>query len=204
MRDIYVAAGSLIAGAVIAVLSEWIIGKMHHRSLLRQLRNMLRLRRRVSLQEELLMAQLLAEKIQSDGFKPTLILAVVPGGLMIAEWLSRRELGSRDNPLPVGTVYVGQERDEFGIITKKATVKGDLSGVTKALAPESRVLLVINVCRGGTTLEASYKFLSGLMPRDCIRTAALFCPSQPNLKINYYVERTDETVVFDWKASFAN
>ena len=80
MRDIYVAAGSLIAGAVIAVLSEWIIGKMHHRSLLRQLRNMLRLRRRVSLQEELLMAQLLAEKIQSDGFKPTLILAVCTWG----------------------------------------------------------------------------------------------------------------------------
>jgi hypothetical protein len=87
-----------LVGVCVGALLAWIIGKLQQIRLLQKLQDMWMDRERVSLNEELLMTQLLAEKIRKAKFIPDVIFAVSPGGMHIAEWLSRRFLGSFSNP----------------------------------------------------------------------------------------------------------
>lgn len=69
-------------------LLTWAIGKVQQSHLVRELRDVLHDRQHVSLNEEFLMAQILAKKIRKADSLPDVIFAVSPGGLMIGEWLS--------------------------------------------------------------------------------------------------------------------
>lgn len=142
------------------------------------------------------MTKLLGHKIHADNFKPDVIFAVSPGGLMIAEWLSRRELGNRTNPIPVRAVFVKQERTEKEIQVERAHVENEPDEISK-ISGESKVLVVIDVARGGQTLGETYKYLRGHFPAENLRTAALF--KTKKVRVNYFVTETDKQINFQWK-----
>jgi hypothetical protein len=98
-------------GAIVGGILTWIIGKIQQKNFLQRLKDALRDRWHVSLDEEFLMTQLLGQVMRTAGYKTDVIFAVSPGGLMIAEWLSRRELGDFRNPIPVRSVCQGRAVD---------------------------------------------------------------------------------------------
>jgi len=104
--EIWLALLIAMVSVVVGGLLTWIIGKAQQAYLLRRLRDTVINREHVSVNEEFLMTQLLADKIQEANFKPDIIFAVCPGGAMIAEWLSRRFLGNRSAPIPVQLLYM--------------------------------------------------------------------------------------------------
>jgi hypoxanthine phosphoribosyltransferase len=198
MRDWSTLLAALV-GAVLGGGLTWVIGKIQMQDLLRRLVDVLRDRWHVSLEEEFLMTQLLGQRIKTAGYKTDVIFAVSPGGLMIAEWLSRRELGNFRNPVPVRSVCLKSVRSTAGVITEKAVVESDLSALTAGLSKQAKVLLVNDISRGGGTLQVAYDFLKSFFPEDNILTATLFCHRDAATKPRFRVVETDKAVRLDWK-----
>lgn len=198
MRDWSTLLGTLI-GAVLGGFFTWIIGKIQQRDFLTRLKDALRDRWHVSLDEEFLMTELLGQQMRAARYKPDVIFAVSPGGMMVAEWLSRRELGDFRNPVPVRTVCIRTVRSAAGVITERAQVESDLNGATAGLSKEVKALLVSDISRGGGTLQVAYDFLRSFFPEANIVTGTLFCHTDAATKPRFRVVETDKAVRFDWK-----
>lgn len=192
---------STIIGVLLGGFLTWWVGKRQQPELVERLRGMVLDRQHVSLDEEFVLAQLLATKIRAAEFTPDVIFAISPGGGMIAEWLSRICLGDYRNPVRVRSIYVESQRSGGGVLTEKAIVKEDLKGLTLGLRPDSNVLLVNDISRGGATLQAAYDLLRQAFPSRCISTATLFCHTDARTKPRFCALMTKKTIRFDWKHS---
>jgi hypoxanthine phosphoribosyltransferase len=198
MRDWSTLLAALV-GALVGGILTWVIGKIQLRDFLRRLEDTLRDRWHVSLDDEFLMTQLLGQQMRTAGYKPDVIFAVCPGGMMIAEWLSRREFGDFRNPIHVRSVCVKSVRSTAGVIADKTVVESDLNGLIAGLPKRTKVLLVNDISRGGGTLQAAYDFLKTFFPEGNIITATLFCYKDAATKPRFRVVETDKAVRFDWK-----
>ncbi len=185
----------VVAGASLA----WIIGYSQQNSLWGRLRNALMDKRHVSLNEELLMTRMLAEKIRGADFKPEIIFAISPGGAMIAEWLSRGGLLDVSAPIPVRTMCVHSKCFSGGVDTQKVVVRDQLGGLVAGLSNDSQVLLVNDISRGGETLRVAHEFLTSHLRHENVVTATLFCHRDAKTKPRFYVVMTDKLIRFDWK-----
>ena len=194
-ESLLLALFSVVLGGILT----WVIGKAELSYLLRRLKDAVTNREYVSLNEELIMTEMLSGKIQRSGYKPDVIFAISPGGGMIAEWLSRRFLGSDTDPIPVGSLCVVTERTSGGVKATKARVDQESTLNPESLRKESRVLLVNDVSRGGYTLDAAYSFLRKFFPDENIQSATLFCYKEANVKPKYYAVETKRTIRFEWK-----
>ena len=193
-----------MVGVVLGGLLTWIIGKYqsksHRKELLKELQNAVLNREHVSVNEEFLMTQLLAEKIQYDNFKPDVIFAICPGGAMIAEWLSRRFLGNCSKPIPVQLLYMRPEQKNTSVETNMVEVDKELTTISSVLSKSSKILLVNDISRGGHTLYSACEFLEEKFPEGNIRSATLITHQDANAQPRkYYVAITTKTVRFDWK-----
>jgi len=195
---IWLALLIMMLGIVLGGLVTWIIGKVQQIHLLRQLRDAVIDRERVSVNEEFLMTQMLAEKIREANFKPDVIFAVCPGGAMIAEWLSRRFLGKRSAPIPVKLLYMSREQEDEGRKRDIAKVDDSLSAIPPDLPSDSKVLLVNDVSCSGFTLNGAEEFLKKHF--SDMRSATLICYLTSAVKPEYYAAITRKTVRFDWKS----
>jgi hypothetical protein len=139
---IWLAVLVAMVSVIVGGLLTWINGKVQQINLLRKLRDAVIDRERISVGEEFLMTQMLAEKIQQEADKADVIFAVCPGGAMIAEWLSRRFMGNRSDPIPVKLLYMSREQKEDGRKSDVAKVDDKLSAIPPDMSPDSKVLLV--------------------------------------------------------------
>ena len=188
------------AGVILGGVLTWVIGKLQQTQLIRKLRNLWANAREIGLNEELLMTELLAEKIQQADFHPDVIIAVSPGGEMIAEWLSRRFLGNALHPIPVRVIWVNTKRKEGALIVEHAAVDDGSPGCIVGLDRTSNVLLVTDICRGGQTFLAACEFLEKELCEANIQTAALLRHGISRVEPLYTVSTTDQDVHFEWKA----
>jgi len=187
-----------MVSVVVGGLLTWIIGKAQQVHLLHKLRDAVIDRERVSVGEEFLMTQLLADKIQEANFVPDIIFAVCPGGAMIAEWLSRRFLGKRSTPIPVKLLYMSREQEDEGHKRDIAKVDDKLSAIPLDLPQDLIVLLVNDISRSGFTLDGAEEFLKKHFSN--IRSATLICYQDAAVKPEYYAAVTRKTIRFDWKS----
>ena len=192
---------AVIFGAFLGGLPTWFFSKKLQGNLLYRIKEALKDRRHVCLNEEFLMTEMLAKKIQQDYYKPEVIFAICPGGAMISEWLSRRFLGSSHNVIPVRTLCIKCERSGGGVKSLKCFIKEDIDQVTKGLNKSSEVLLVNDISRGGRSLEVAHDFLCKFFPSEKVSSATLFCHIDARIKPRFYAAETDKTVRFDWKES---
>lgn len=194
---LFVSMVSVLVGGVLT----WAIGKAQQRLLLRRLRDMVLDRERVSLSEEFLMTRLLAEEMEKADFVPDVIFAICPGGAMVAEWLSRRFLGTRSAPIPVQSIFVIQKWSSGGVKVIEAKVDDISTAIPSALPTNSKILLVNDISRSGSTLKATHEFLKNRFVDNNIETATLVCHIQASTKPRFYVAMTKKVVRFDWKES---
>jgi len=150
-----IAVVSIVIGALLTWFIGKKLGKIHQAELLKKLRDAVLDREHVSLNEEFLMTELLAEKLSKANFKPDIIFAICPGGAMIAEWLSRRFFGNRSAPTPMQLLYMTPQKG--GMVTNDHLVEVDdmFTTIPSDLSKDSKVLLVNDVSRGGHTLHAA-------------------------------------------------
>lgn len=192
-----------MVSVVVGGLLTWIIGKAQQVHLLYKLRDAVIDREQVSVNEEFLMTQLLAEKIQKADYMPDVIFAVCPGGAMIAEWLSRRFLGNRLTPIPVQLLYMIPEQIEKGD-QKRTVMKVDdkWAATPPSLSKDSKILIVNDIIRSGHTLDVALEFLTEhfQVPEENIQSATLICHKQATIQLTYYVAETRKTIRFDWKS----
>ena len=203
--EIWAALLIAFVSIVIGGLLTWVIGKalgaIQQTELLKKLRDAVIDREHVSVNEEFLMTQLLAEKILNDNFIPDVIFAVCPGGAMIAEWLSRRFFKKRSVSIPVQSLYmVIQETKEEGMRKIEANVDDKLAVISSGLPKNSKVLLVNDISRSGHTLDAAYGFLRNHFQEGSIRSATLIYHKDTTVIPKYYVALTEKTIRFDWKS----
>lgn len=210
--EIWLAILMTLVGIVAGALLTWLIGKklgeIQQNVLLEKLRNAILDREHISVNEEYLMTELLAKKIRDKNaeYKPDVIFAVCPGGAMIAEWLSRRFLGSRLDPIPVQLLNMvpAQAKTNNEGKTPHIKVREGWTAQPRCLGKDSRVLLVNDISRTTLTMEEALDFLtdSFQIPRQNIQTGALICseavpdPARPT----YYVAATTKFTRFDWKS----
>ncbi len=187
-----------LVSVVVGGLLTWVISRISEIRLIHKLRDAVIDRERVSINEEFLMTQMLAEKIQKDEYQPNIIFAVCPGGAMIAEWLSRRFLGKRPIPIPVKLLYMRREQENEGRKRDIAVVDDKLSAIPTDLPPDSKVLLVNDISRSGFTLNGAEEFLKKHFSN--IRSATLICYQDAAVKPDYYAAVTRKTIRFDWKS----
>ncbi|MHC4206033.1 MAG: phosphoribosyltransferase family protein [Planctomycetota bacterium] len=199
-----IAAVSIVIGGLLT----WIIGKklgeIQQTELLNKLKDAVLDREFVSVNEEFLMTQLLAEKIQDAKFKPDVIIAVCPGGAMIAEWLSRRFLGNRLAPIPVQLLnMVPQQKKENTISTTHIELDENWAAIPPGLSKDSKVLVVNDISRTSHTIDKALNYLTNSLqvPIQNIQTAILIYSQQlpGDAKPTYYVAKTTKTIHFDWK-----
>ena len=213
--EIWITILAMIAGIILGGLLTWIIGiiqdKILQRELISKLRDAVIDREHVSVNEEFLMTQLLAEKIQEekqDGGKytPDVIYAVCPGGAMIAEWLSRRFLGTRFDPTPVQILYMVPPQKRENDASWIPHIRVDDRWITKppGLCEDSRVLLVNDISRTSHTSDNALDFLINTLgiPRQNIKSVALICHQQvpESARPDCYVAETSKLIRFDWKS----
>ena len=197
MGTLYALLIALVSVVVGGVLT-WVITKISEIRLLGKLKDAVIDRERVSINEEFIMTQMLAEKIQKDEYEPNIIFAVCPGGAMIAEWLSRRFLGKRPIPIPVKLLYMRREQEDEGRKRDIAMVDDKLSAIPTDLPPDSKVLLVNDISRSGFTLNGAEEFLKKHFSN--MRSATLICYQDAAVKPEYYAAVTRKTIRFDWKS----
>ena len=191
----------VVAGAV----CTWILGiirdRISQKELIDKLRDAVLDREHVSINEEFLMTQMLAEKIKEAGFAPDLIFAVCPGGAMIAEWLARRFLGDHDTPTPVQLLYttpVRKEDPSHGRTDMK--VDDRWTAIPPALSDDSKVLIVNDISRTGDTLKAACDFVASHVKAENLQSATLIYSVMSHSVPTYHVAKTPKNVRFDWKS----
>ena len=196
--EIWLALSITLVSVVIGGILTWVISKIHEISLLHKLKDAVIDRERVSINEEFLMTQMLAEKIQKDEYEPDIIFAVCPGGAMIAEWLSRRFMGKRPTPIPVKLLYMVRDQENEGRTKDIAKVDDNLSVIPPHLSSDLKVLLVNDISRSGFTLNGAKEFLKKHF--SSIQSATLICYQDAAVKPEYYAAVTRKTIRFDWKS----
>jgi hypoxanthine phosphoribosyltransferase len=191
-----------VVGAALGIVGRWLIGIWERAILLRKLKNAMLNRERVSLNEEFLMTRLLAQKIRKDKFSPDVIFGICPGGAMIAEWLSRRFLGSWDKPAPMQVLYMVPEHDDDGAINMK--VDEEWTAISPGMSKDAKVLVVNDITRTGDTLKVACNFLANHFDRKNIQSAVLVRDVQDKKNPTYHVAMTAKAVQFDWKTYSAD
>jgi len=79
-------------------------------------------------------------------------------------------------------------------------VNDKLTTIPSDLPKDSKVLLVNDISRGGHSLYSASEFLKKNFQEENVRSAALICHEQANVKPIYYVASTEKTIRFDWKS----
>lgn len=157
----------------------------------------------ISLTDEFHLTHILASNIRGERFLPDLIVAITPGGNMIAEWLSRRFLGDGKKPIPVCTVWVDVKRDKKRAHTSAPAVCNFLSPSPALLEGKfegKKILIVNDITRTGQTLAAAVKFVDSMLGNATIKTAVLFfCKDAHWSQPDFWVYQPKRYVVFEWK-----
>ncbi|MCK4252490.1 hypothetical protein KAX97_13660, partial [candidate division WOR-3 bacterium] len=139
------------------------------------------------------------DKIHKANFKPDVIFAICPGGVMIAEWLSRKGIGDFRNPIPVRVINLSNKRSSDGVIAESVVVKDDLTSIVAGFEKKAKVLLVNDISRGGASLKAAHDFLNQYFEKENIVTASLFCHEDARAKPIHFTIMTKKTIRFEWK-----
>jgi hypoxanthine phosphoribosyltransferase len=160
----------------------------------------------VCLAKQFDMTHELAKKLLDDGWgEPEAILALSPGGEMVAQWLSCRHLGSEKNPIPIHTIVVNVDKHKVGrVVVGRGTAKVHKSSFPDLdhLSPNAKVLLVTDVVRTGKALQAAYIYLLKLPlfrgDRQLANAALAFSQSS-DIVPQYHIRETNTPLSFDWK-----
>jgi len=190
-----------LVGVILGGLLSWWLQGRYATDLLARLKDAVQDRQHVSLGEQFLLTRLLAGRMTANSYVPDVIFGLAPGGAMVAEWLSRRFVGTYDKPIRMRTIWVRTTRDPGNPIVKEAHVEDSMEGIRAEFKPNAKALLVTDICRGGATFEAAYKFLKGHFLH--VETATLLQHDNAKVEPHYRVDVTNKDVRFDWKEAQA-
>ncbi|HYA78095.1 MAG TPA: phosphoribosyltransferase [Verrucomicrobiae bacterium] len=136
---------------------------------------------------DMLFAQ--AQKIQSDGYKPDIIVGIARGGLVPSRILADL-LETRDFAIITIEYYVGIAR------TCKEPV---LKQCLHTQLPDKKVLLVDDVSDGGRSLQLAKKHLQEQGAKE-IKVATVYCKPGTITTPDYFEKETSHWIVFPWEA----
>ena len=136
---------------------------------------------------DMLLAQ--AQKIQSDSYKPDIIVGIARGGLVPSRILADL-LETRDFAIITIEYYVG-----IGQKSKEPVLKQCLH----TQLPDKKVLLVDDVSDGGRSLQLAKKHLQEQGAKE-IRIATIYCKPGTITLPDYFEKETSHWIVFPWEA----
>ena len=129
------------------------------------------------------------QKIQSDGYKPDIIVGIARGGLVPSRILADL-LETRDFAIITIEYYVG-----IGQRSKEPILKQCLH----TQLPDKKVLLVDDVSDGGRSLQLAKKHLQEQGAKE-IRIATVYCKPGTITMPDYFEKETNHWIVFPWEA----
>ena len=135
----------------------------------------------------------LYHKIQSDGFVPDFLVGLSRGGLV-----------------PLGFLAGEQMFDNRAtkIINIKSYVKSGHQTELRMFIPahledlkDARSILIIDdLVDSGKTMEYVYTLFKRTFPTARIKTGTLFYKKSSTIKPDYFVQETDDWVIFPWES----
>ncbi|MCP4331451.1 MAG: hypothetical protein GY785_02255 [Gammaproteobacteria bacterium] len=150
--DIFWKAIAIIATATTSWLF-YLLTKSDSKKQFRELVKLVNSRKLITLSEAFLLTRILAGMIKTrinyPEYKLKVILAISPGGGMIAEWLSRTFIGTYEDPIPVYTIPMNYDIGHLAVDDSKFLVTY-LKNRFK-LDENDTILLVNDHSRIGTT-----------------------------------------------------
>ena len=129
-----------------------------------------------------------ASMIDSDGWRPDVVVGILRGGIVPARLIADR-LGVEDLAVVEVKLYRG-----VGVRREKPYIRQPL--VVDVL--DKKVLVVDDVSDTGLTLQVAVNAISMHGPTS-IRTAALYVKPWTKFVPDYYAAQTDKWVVFPWE-----
>ena len=136
---------------------------------------------------DMLLAQ--AQKIQSAGYKPDIIVGIARGGLVPSRILADL-LETRDFAVITIEYYVGIAQ------TKQEPV---LKQCLHTQLTDKKVLLVDDVSDGGRSLQLAKKHLEQQCAKE-IKIATIYCKPGTITMPDYFEKETSHWIVFPWEA----
>ena len=136
---------------------------------------------------DMLLAQ--AQRIQSDGYKPDIIVGIARGGLVPSRILADL-LETKDFAIITIEYYVG-----IGEKSKEPILKQCLH----TQLPDKKVLLVDDVSDCGRSLQLAKKHLQQQGAKE-IRIATVYCKPGTITTPDYFEKETNHWIVFPWEA----
>lgn len=130
-------------------------------------------------------------QITKDKFNPDLLIGLARGGLIPLGLLAGETNFNNRN---TRTINLNSYSDEG----KKTTLR--LTCAMRAEDfPGSSFLFIDDLTDSGDSLAFAVAKLKELRPEATIKTAVLFYKKHSKIKPDYYIEETDEWVVFPWE-----
>jgi hypoxanthine phosphoribosyltransferase len=136
---------------------------------------------------DMLLAQ--AQKIQSAGYKPDIIVGIARGGLVPSRILADL-LETRDFAIITIEYYVGIAQTKHEPVLKQCL---------HTQLTDKKVLLVDDVSDGGRSLQLAKKHLEQQCAKE-IKIATIYCKPGTITMPDYFEKETSHWIVFPWEA----
>ena len=133
----------------------------------------------------------LYEKIEKDGFKPDLLVGLSRGGLVPLGYLSNEAMLDIHNTLSISIASYKDKKQ--GQLTLRMPFHGEDVQQFKT------ILVIDDLADSGKTLEFVLSLLQENNPDAVIKTATLFYKKKSVIVPDYYIEETDQWIVFPWE-----
>jgi hypoxanthine phosphoribosyltransferase len=138
------------------------------------------------------MCSIMHQQIQADGFEPDLLISIARGGCFPGDILASELMFNNRYKVTVNVAsydHSNQQRE----------LKLLLPVHTEDYKDFKSILVVDDIADTGDTL----KFVTELLKKDLtsgtIKTAVLFYKLKSKVKPDYYVEETEDWIVFPWE-----
>lgn len=138
------------------------------------------------------MSKSLYQMIKQDQFIPDLIVGISRGGLVPMGYLAGDGLFDMRNTLTISIQSYEKEK------------QGDLSLLLplhiQDIQKFKSILIVDDIVDSGKTFEFVAKLFKDNLKDSTIKTSSLFYkPTRSSIRPDYYVQETDEWIVFPWE-----
>lgn len=145
----------------------------------------------VSAEKIMAMCSTVYQKVRADEFIPDLLIGISRGGVVPLGFLAGEQMFNNRTTRIINTQsYDGNKQESLKLL---------FSIHTEEFAPFTSILVIDDIADSGKTLNYVVPLLKQALPNAIIKTATLFYKKRSVFTPDYYVEETEDWIVFPWE-----
>lgn len=131
-------------------------------------------------------------KVKDDGFEPDLLVGITRGGLIPTGLLAGEKMFHNKNILTISVASYTDDHQRKDLILRAPVHFEDFKRF-------KNILLIDDIVDSGQTITFVLQLLKANLPDAIIKTVSLYYKPCSILVPDYFVEQTDDWIVFPWE-----